>query len=108
LTPSELLQRQVSHLAFPFTLTAALNDQQQVLDDAADACIGADFEHAGHRKTGGRAVVRVPAQRRHVVRDEHPPLIGSPLENLGVIGSRQSDILNSGDVDVRLSSKQAT
>jgi hypothetical protein len=71
----------------PTHLAASLADQQQVLDDASDTRACSDFEHAGHWQSGAGAFVGVVAQRRHVVRDEHPSLLGGPFEYCRVVCS---------------------
>jgi hypothetical protein len=47
-------------------------------------------------------------QGRHIVREDYPSLLRSPLENGGIVGSCEPDLLDAHDVDVRLPTNQPT
>lgn len=99
------LERQIVHLSLPLIFEAAFDDQEQVVDSLTDAQSGRDFEHARHPLSGNHARVRMFAQRRHVMAYEHATLLGSPLENRGVVGSRQADVLDAHEIDIGLPTK---
>ena len=62
-----LPERQVSDLAFPFARTAALRQEENVIDDRAQPNVTAHFEHAGHCLSFHDAMVGVGRDRRHIV-----------------------------------------
>jgi len=45
-------------------------------------------------------------QRRDIVRDDDAPLVGCPLQNRGVIRTRQAHVLNADDIELRVSAKE--
>src|SRR5438034_8859569 len=103
-----LSQWQISHWTFPLALEAAFDDQEQVVDGAADGQRVQHLEHARHPLAGSDTLIRVLAQRGYVVGDEQAALLSSPFENGRIACSRESHVLDPDDVNVRLPTNQST
>lgn len=61
----------------------------------------------GHRPAGGNALIGEVDERRHVVRDHGPLLVGSPVKDLQVVDPTQTDLLYGHDVERRLAPLQS-
>lgn len=74
-------ERKIPDLAFPLALTAALGEQQYVLDRSPKRDGLTHFEDPGHRTTRLNAFPRVLGHRRYVVGEEYPLLGSGPLQH---------------------------
>lgn len=85
-------ERQISHLTLPLAFETAFDDEQKIVDRRGNTDPAADFEDAWHRLSRGDPCVGVLRERRHIMRDKHATLLRGPLEDCGVVRSRQTDV----------------
>ena len=91
-------QRKEANLTFPLTVLAALGDEQKILDGVAGGEIRAHFKDAGHRQSGADSIFGEPSQRCHVVSQDHSLFTRGPGKQVGVIDSRQINVLDAEQI----------
>ena len=97
---------QEAHLALPFALDAALGKENQFVDSLSDRDDGPHLEDTWHWLTSGNSIERVLRQCRDVVGDDDALLVGGPFQNRRIICSREAHVLNTDDIELRVSAKE--
>lgn len=107
--PTEAEQRalrksegQITDSSLPRRLGAALDEENEILDRVTDCDASSHLEHARHSLAFSDAIVGVAAQSRHIVRDQNATFAGRPFRNGRIVRPRETDILDTNDVRVRL------
>ena len=96
------MQRQKSDLPFPFTLDAALRQEQYFFDSDADRYILPHFKYAGHRESCRYSFVSESRHRTRVVGEQYPSFARRPGKYLTVVGATDPGILLTTNVEVGL------
>src|ERR1700675_2313706 len=87
---TELPERQISDLAFPFARAAAFRKQENVVNSRAHRNLTADFEHSGHWLALHGAAIGLGCNSRHIVSKQHSILFRSPRQERSVVHSCQA------------------
>lgn len=88
-------------MALPFAFHTAFCNKQNVFDGSRDGDASAKFEPAGHRPPRLHPVVSVAGHSGDIVREKHTTFLGGPIQDCGVIVSRQPRVLNAEEVQLR-------
>jgi hypothetical protein len=91
----------------PFGLAAAFRKEEEILDGLSDGNGGLGREDARHRFSRQDAQVGIVGDRRDVVGDQNTSLPGGPIQNLGIVHTHETDVLNPHDVQTWTSVLQA-
>ena len=85
-------KRQEANLPLPFAFDAALGQENQIVDSLSDRSNRSHFEDPWHWLACRDSIECVLRQRRDIVCDDDASLVGRPLQNRGVIRSRQAHV----------------
>ena len=97
----------VAKLTLPLSLEAALGEQQEILDHQTDSQATTDLKHTRHGLACSNSVVCEARNCGHIVGQENPAFLRTPLQDSRVMDPGKCDVLNPHNVEVRLPPQQA-